>query len=261
MTIHTVGAWCGPKALANPKDTVKFAVAHSIDRLDIMVNDHSKFREPHRFSDRTYQSEKVIGLASHANTAGLSVHLTSWIMPHERYIEAAANYLIPLARNTLAQSLILDAEEPWTQAKQRMRYADAVSCFADHFEKLPCQVGLTGIGYASIDKLGPLADVCRYGVPQAYATNRVGGLQLDRIDDVIRRWKAAFPSLEIVAGLAAYRQDGQDDIPGAGSEIRTAASLAASEGCDTVIYWSMRHIQANPDVARAIAGIKTSAGA
>jgi hypothetical protein len=217
-----------------------------------MINDHSAYRERVRFASRQYDLGKVRELADRCTAVGVVANITSWMMPFTSYIQEAAEILVPLCAYCGSEELILDAEEPWTQARGGLDYDEAAGLLASELVPLTCLLGMTGIGYASERKLDPLAGICRVGIPQAYATNRARGLPLARISNVIQLWRPRFELDTIHGGLAAYRQDGQDDVPGAGSEICAGVREAAEAGCDTVVYWAMRHIRSSREVTEAI---------
>lgn len=250
--IRVVGAWVGASTLANPGRDIDFALKHNINRFDIIVNDHSAKRDPIPFDVRS--ESKIAMLAKMASDAGIQVHLMSWIMPHSMYIEGAARELIPLAHGIGAESVQWDAEEPWTQARQRMSYTRAAELIKEAFRGSKFKMGVNGIGYAPVDKLGPLAEVCDYAVPQAYSTKSSGLDPSKAPGQFYRRWHSKFQR-PIVMGLAAYRQKG---IPG--YTVRQAI-LAAAEATrkigevEGIIYWSLRHIRSSPDVAKAISTI------
>jgi hypothetical protein len=254
-----LGAWCGPREIANPRGTAAFAKELGLSRVDIMINDHSGQRERCRFSTRQYDLGKVRELADRVSVLGITANITSWIMPFSSYIREAAEILLPLCAYCTSDELIWDAEECWTQAQGGLDYDEAASLIASEFRDLTALMGMTGIGYASERKLDPLAGICRVGIPQAYATNRAGGLELENVARCIQRWAPKFELDTLHAGLAAYRQDGQDDIPGAGSEVRKGVEEAEEAGCSTVVYWAMRHIRSSREVAEAIRGLARGA--
>jgi hypothetical protein len=99
----TLGAWCGAKTLANPTRDIDTAVDLGLNRIDLVVNDHSAWRKPSHFSLRDHS--KIMKVAQLARDAGLELNLMSWVMPHEAYIREAAVDLIPLARETGAASI------------------------------------------------------------------------------------------------------------------------------------------------------------
>lgn len=252
--IRTVGAWCGSSALRDPKGAVKFAAAHGIDRLDVIVNDHSKDRAPTRFSLR--DTDRIRNLADVAHAAGLEVHLMSWVMPHADFIHSAADKLLPLAEATGASSIQWDAEEPWTLAKHRLGYPQAAKLIDKRFRGGP-PMGVTGIGYASREKLTPLAAICDYAVPQCYSTHTSGLNPKNVGRKFTERWERVY-RVPVVCGLAAYRQHG---IPGYKKQTAMEAAIrSVPPHIHTVIYWSLPSLQRDPELARVVACAKEISG-
>jgi len=249
--IEKVGVWCGSSTLNNPERDVDFAVANNINRLDIVVNDHSAARKERRFYVR--DNKKIERLCKRAQDNGIDTHLMSWIMPHRKYIDRASELLVPLCNDVGAKSLQWDAEEPWTQARKPMRYKDAALRIRDKFSGLSCQMGYNAIGYASVSKVGPLAEVSDYAVPQAYSTARSGVKPGSGQKKIFKRWMDNFDK-PIIMGLAAFRQKG---IPGhtIESAIKECADASQELGCTTVIYWDLAAIRSSSTVRKAIAGI------
>lgn len=251
-----VGVWVGRSSFKDPSRDVGFCVEHNINQLHIIVNDHSAWREPRDFD--VWNAKQISALATAAADAGMDVHLMSWIMPHEVYLRQAANVLVALAQRTGAKSVQWDAEEPWMKARKPMPRKEAAELLVDEFSAAGVSMGVNGIGYASKDKLGPLAAVCDYTVPQVYATAKSGLDPKKAPRQFYDRWHKSF-SKPVMMGLAAYRQQG---MPGYGSPGE--AMLASIEAVrqipqvDTVVYWSLRHIRANKQVAKAIASIRGS---
>jgi hypothetical protein len=252
--IKSVGAWCGSATLAHPERDVDFAAENGINRFDIVINDHSASRAEREFTVRN--TARIEALCRRAQDNGIETHLMSWIMPYERYIEGAAERLIPLCGDVGAASLQWDAEEPWVLARKqkRMGFKEAASLIAEKFSDLSCEMGVTAIGFASIPKVGPLVEVCDYGVPQAYSTTRSGVKPGSGQKMLHKRWRNKFGK-PIVMGLAAFRQSG---IPGHTVESAMKACIKASGelGCTAVIYWSLQHIRSSSTVRKVIAGIR-----
>ena len=249
--IRTVGAWCGSSSLADPQRDVDFALANNINRLDIVVNDHAKSRAAQPFTVRSGSSIKKLCTA--AQTAGIETHLMSWIMPHAAYIDQAAELLIPICEDVGASSLQWDAEEPWMLAEKSMKYEDASKRIADKFSRLACPMGANAIGFTSIAKMGPLAKICDYVVPQAYSTASSGVTPGDGQRRIFERYEKAF-NRNIVMGLAAFRQSG---IPGHTIESAMTACVNAANDleCDTVLYWSLRQIRSSKEVRNVVRSI------
>lgn len=253
QSIKTVGAWCGPAALKKPRNTVNFAAKNGINRIDIVVNDHSKWRTDKPFD--IFNRAQIVALANAAAAKGIEVHLMSWVMPFENYIESAAEILIPLCKDTGAASLMWDAEEPWNQATNAMTHRAAAKFLGQKFANLSCPMGITGIGFAPVAKLGPLAELCDYAVPQVYVTSGSGLKPEKAPGRFYERWSKNFRK-PIVMGLAAYKQTG---VPGHPSiESAMGATIEATRGLDvdTIVYWSMRWIQKTAAVAEVVKGIR-----
>jgi len=167
-------------------------------------------------------------------------------MPHANYIDQAADMLVPLCDDVGAASLQWDAEEPWMLAQRPMKHRDAAERIAERFAALSCPMGANAIGYASVEKFGPLAEICDYVVPQAYSTTSSGVVPGDGQRRIYERYEKAF-ARDIVMGLAAFRQT---DIPGHSVRSAMTACVEAADdlGCDAVVYWSLRQIRASTDV-------------
>ena len=167
-------------------------------------------------------------------------------MPHAAYIDQAAELLVPICEDVGASSLQWDAEEPWMLAHKPMDYREAAERIADRFSNLSCPMGANAIGFVSIAKFGPLADICDYVVPQAYSTTSSGVTPGDGQRHIFDRYKKAFDR-RIVMGLAAFRQSG---IAGHNVESAMTACVNAANDreCDTVLYWSLRQIRASTAV-------------
>lgn len=254
-------AWCGLSSLANPDRDVRFATSIGLTGLDIIVNDHSADRSPRKFDHRSTQ--QIVTLAKMARDAGLQVHLMSWIMPHADYLRGAADALPELVEKTGALSLCWDAEEPWTLAKKRMRYADAGELVAELFAKREFELGVTGIRYASTSKLAPLilardlpklgglANVCDYMVPQCYSTSTSKADPSTVVTKGFDMWREKFgDDTRFVPGLAGYRQDGIK-----GHTIRSAMQAAidnADDHAEEVIWWGLNSLRKSPKTARAV---------
>ncbi len=245
-----IGAWAGSASLANPERDVRFCVETGIDRLDLIVNDHSGSRMPRDFTMR--RIGKIKRLVEVAREHGIEVHFMSWIMPHRNYIKQAAEQLVPICNDLGITSLQWDAEEPWTQAKQAMRYSAAAKLIATEFADLECPMGVNGIGYTPPGKFRPLAEICSYVVPQCYATKSSRLNPTTCVPRFVRRYRAKFGADKPVqVGLAAYRQ------PPKGFTVESAmtasfASAEAIENCDAVIYWSLGWIRRSRRIASII---------
>lgn len=249
--LPTVGVWCGRSSLRNPGRDVDFALEHNINRFDIVVNDHSKWRTPKSFD--TYDKKQIVDLSRIARVYGIEVHLMSWVMPHEQYIVEAKEQLAQLMEETGAKSLQWDAEEPWTQGRGDMTHAQAAQLIGELFSDT--SMGVNGIGYAPKTKIGPLAEVCEYVVPQAYATRTSGLHPATAPYRFHTRWSKAFKK-PVVMGLAAYRQSGIEGFTEAEAIHTAAQKTLLIKDVDTLLYWSLYHIRKNPTVAAEIAKLR-----
>lgn len=248
--LRSIGAWVRRASLEKPDEIVAFARQTKIDRLDVVVNDHSACRSPTPFD--TFALPKIERFCMRARDAGLSVHLMSWLMPHAAYIDQAAAVLVPLCQRVGAASLQWDAEEPWTKANAPLSYDVAAARIRSAFYGLGRPMGANAIASVSIAKFGPLAAICDYVVPQVYATASSGVSPEAGPPRYYRRYRDAFGK-PVVMGLAAYKQAG---IPGhtPASAIRAAIDATIALGdVDTAIYWSIEAIRSAPKVAAAIA--------
>ena len=248
-----IGVWAGTSSLLKPKRDVEFCRKIGINRLDIIVNDHSKSRSQRDFD--MHKVERIEVLSELAKESGMEVHIMSWVMPHADYIRQAAKALVPLCNDLGIDSLQWDAEEPWTQARDPMPYSSAADLLSDEFRNLKCPMGVNGIGYTPTSKFKPLADICEYIVPQCYATKTSKMNPTTVVPKFVRRYRAKFGvSKPIQVGLAAYRQPPKGfTIDGA-----MAASFAgaeAIEGCDAVIYWSLGWLRRSRSAAKFIKNI------
>lgn len=257
-------AWCGLSSLAHPARDVAFAKSIGLTGIDIIANDHSAAREPRRFDIRPTQ--QIVTLATMARDAGLDVHLMSWIMPHANYLREAADVLPELVHQAGAMSVCWDAEEPWTLAKKRMKYADAGALVAELFADRTFELGVTGIRYASTSKLAPLivhrnlpklahlGDACNYIVPQCYSTSTSKADPSAVVSKGVATWRKKFgDGPRMVPGLAAYRQSGIN-----GHSIRSAMQAAidnAEEHSDTAIWWGLNSLRKSPKTAAVVASL------
>lgn len=247
----TIGMWTGRASLNNPERDVQLCLKNNIRRLDVIVNDHSGSRAEREFD--LFKESKIRRLVGLAKGNNIDVHFMSWVMPHEAYIEQAAERLVPLCNELGVSSLQWDAEEPWTKAKDHMGHEKAARYLADVFAMLDCPMGVNGIGYTPVEKFGPLHEICDYVVPQCYSTSTSGMKPTTVVPKCIRRWHKVFGEDKPMAiGLAAYRQHGIDGHS-IESAMRSAyAGAEAIEGVDTVIYWSLSSVRTSSTVAKVI---------
>lgn len=248
------GAWAGAASMASPstiRRDIALAKKVGLHRLDVIINDHSKWRSPRVYD--TYSRAKIVALLLAAADAGLETHVTSWVMPHENYLRRMGLELHEIAEAAPVTSVVLDAEEPWTLASSPMNWGRAAELVAEVLGGL--RWGVTGIGYASPTKLGPLVKRGRFMLPQCYATNDTK-LRPAQIAPVLcKRWRETFVGeRDLVVGLAAYNQTGI-----AGHTVESAM-LAAFQGAQAqrpvaVSHWSLSAIRNSAAVGRAMTAI------
>jgi len=252
--------WTGRASLANPERDVRLCVENNIRRLDIIVNDHSAARAARDFD--VFDVARIRRLVETARASGIDVHFMSWVMPHEEYIERAAEILVPMCNELRVSSLQWDAEEPWTRAERPMDYAAAARRIKDSFSDLQCEMGVNGIGYTPVEKFGPLHEISDYVVPQCYATSTSGAMTPTTVvPRCVRRWEKVFGKKRMAIGLAAYRQEGIEGHTVESAMKAAYAGAEAIEGVDTVIYWSLSSVRLNSAVARTIRQLGARPGA
>lgn len=252
--ISHVGAWCGMSSLRNPSRDVAFAKSIGLNRLDVIVNEHSSDRNPRGFD--TYDRQKIVEFCHRAQGEGIQTHLMSWIMPYEDYIQEASEQLTSLCSVAGTSSLQWDAEEPWTLAKRRIPYREAAQMIKEKFADLTCRMGVNGIGYTPVGRFGPLAEICDYVVPQCYSTSTSGQKPEDVVPKFVRRYKELFGDKVRTIGLAAYRQK----IPNYTVDQAMRAPIHAAhalEGVNAIVYWSLTSIRRNRRVANVIKSIRS----
>lgn len=245
----SVGAWTGSGSITNTDDMardVAFAKWLGLTRLDVMVNDHSAKRQPRDFD--TYNKGRVAAFCKRAVAEGIEIHLTTWCMPHERYIQQLGVQMTDLVGECGARSICLDAEEPWVNAVRPMSWEAAASLMDD---VLDAPFGVSGIGYASKTKLGPLVRRAQYMVPQCYSTS---GNSLDPKKAAVQLsnlWRSRFGNRPLVVGLAGYKQDGRPGYTKA-QFMKAAFDTARRADPISIVYWSLRHIRASRTTANLI---------
>jgi hypothetical protein len=185
-------------------------------------------------------SAVVMGL----HRLGVSPHLVSWLRPTERYMRAAADKLRPLCMTLGANSLMFDAEEPWTRHPSlHGRGETAAEAFlARHwsFDYWPCELGVSGITYIP-SAVRPLARRCQYVLPQAYSVAHVNASYRPGVTQRLahERWQEF--GKPIVMGLAAWKLNRHGGLSQTGS-MQRAITAAEDLGVDEVAYWSLRWV-------------------
>lgn len=248
--LRSVGAWTGSSSISSTaaiERDVRFCKALGLGCIHLVVNDHSAKREPMDFG--TYNKKNIIAFCKRATDEGIAVHLMTWCMPHEGYIRGLGTQMVDLVASAGARSVELDAEEPWVNARRPMRYEDAGALMAEVLAPVP--FGVTGIGYASTPKLGPLVRRAKYMTPQCYST---AGNKLDPAKaskQLVGMWKGKFGAREVVVGLAGYRQSGRPGYTKA-RFMSTAFECALTVLPTDIVYWSLRQIRASRETANLI---------
>lgn len=258
LGVRRVGAWTGWAAFDDDKSlklTIDRCKWLGLRRLDVIVNDFSAKRAPVDFE--MYRLARVVAIGKACRDAGIDMHMMSWLMPHRAFIDDAAKQLRTAFELSGAKSIQWDAEEPWTQAQRPMNYVEAAALIAERFAGVP--MGVNGIMYASKAKLGPLAAVCDYVVPQCYSTDSQPIDPAVVVRQGLRLWRE-WTDKPIVVGLAAYRQVGIP-IPGDPrkrdytSDAAMRLAFAGAEQARTVsdvIYWSLGAIADSRAVAETV---------
>lgn len=230
----SVGVWLQSPALLDPDGTAGALAELGVSTVNIMLNDFSRARDPSTF--RTHDVLKLGRMAEAAHDAGMSVDLTTWVMPHAGFIEGLAK-LRNLRSALGAHRIWLDAEEPWVRARNPMGYHAAADAIAQGLHGVP--LVLSGIPFANA-KLGSLAAVCGTWSPQCYATTRPQSMKPGSAAEVgVKQWRQRFgePADGWVIGLAGYMQPAN-----AGSMMGPALDGAAKTGAREVCYWSSSQI-------------------
>jgi hypothetical protein len=226
----TTGVWCRRPGF----EDIELAASLGFTRLDVMVNEMSKARGFSSFV-MDWDADAYRNVVAKAHMEGIrEVHFTAWAMPHETYMAFAGDTLQQLCIDTGADGIVLDAEEPWTLA-DRPSYGKAAEMF--YRQAKGCRTGITGIGYANLDKLRPLMEQADYGIPQCYSTN-TSKVPPEHLGKLVEHWRKFGKPL--VPGLAAYRQS---SIKGHTTKTAMRAARAELSEFDTVIYWSLRQIK------------------
>ena len=248
MRVH---AWIPSSAFSDPAETVVNLQAAGVHVANLMLNDFSDKREASEFE--TFNVDKIAAMAAACQAAGIEVHATTWIMPHDLFIDGMLEELPPLLARIGCTLLLLNAEGPWTHAEGEFEYEAAAEKLLDMFY----QLGLTGIGSAP-EELLSLARICAVWCPQSYATEGSQATPGGVVPYSISRWSDEFgnPSHGWIIGLAAYDQD----TPAEASMQPPIDDVEAS-GLSEVCYWTINAISERTDVQTFVAGISKATSA
>jgi hypothetical protein len=213
-----------------------------------MLNDFLKARGPTAFS--TFPVDKINAMAKACRDAGIEVHLTSWIMPHDLFMDGALAVLPGLIASTGATLLMWDAEGPWCDATGCFDYAAA----AAKAERVFPRLGLSGIG-AALTELVELAKVCVVWSPQSYATEESQSSPDKVVTYSLGEWRERYgePVEGWIMGLAGYKQ--ADD---AVSTMQPCIDDVVAAGIKRVCYWTINSVMEDDDVIEFLACLATS---
>jgi hypothetical protein len=238
-------AWVPSSAFSDPAAAVAGLHAARVAIANLMVNDYASGREAQRFT--TFDVGKINAMARACRDGGIEVHLTSWIMPHDVYMDGALQQLPPLLASTGATLLVWDAESPWVKATGSFSYTRATEKAASIFPRL----GLTGIGSAPVE-LCALANVCKVFVPQCYATSDSQATPGGVVPYSLGEWSERYgePEEAWAVGLAAY-----DQTTPPTSTMQPPIDAAKTEGVTNVCYWTSNAIADDQAVCEFVAGL------
>jgi len=246
MRVH---AWIPSSAFFDPAETVNHLQAAGVQVANLMINDFSAERAECPF--RTFDTGKILAMALACSDAGIEVQLTTWVMPHDSWIDGAIEVLPGLLVDTGATMLWLDAEEPWTKATGCFDYQAAAERLGHAFPRL----ALSGIGSARVE-LTSLATICDVFSPQAYATKDSQSTPGGVVPYSLNSWRSLFgePFEGWVIGLAAYDQGSP-----ASSTMQPPIDDVVASGIGQVCYWTINAISQRVDVRAFVAGLAPAA--
>lgn len=233
-------AYAGAWALRNPARAVELAQRCGLAGLCIVLHDRAGQRRASKLA--LYSPRRIYALADACHDAGLGVEALAWVMRHEAFTAEAADVLPGLLDSIGAESLQLDAEEPWTQSRgpgtldpeeASIRWSDAV---LEPVRQSDVTIGVSAIGYMP-RSVFPLTSVADYVSPQWYTT-RTSQLRpsgLPRVAGWLRRRLPGLTPDEIRPAVAAYRQ-----IPG---ELEACLEAVDGLGCSTAYVWQLKSLR------------------
>lgn len=246
-----VSAWVPYSDTLTPAKTVAELRAAGITTAVLMVNDFSDARGPTAF--RTFDRSRLVDMAVACRMAEIPVWLCSWVMPHAVFIDGAIDQLPSLLKDTGADMLMWDAEEPWTRSGSAGSRVASADRLAQAFGS--ANLAVTAIGSAP-SEVKPLADVCSVWSPQAYATVDSDASAERVVPYSLGRWREVYgsPSGHWMIGLAGYDQ-AADPATTMQPPIDDVLAADLSEVC----YWTSNAIASRPDVAAFVAGLTRAA--
>jgi hypothetical protein len=245
-----VHAWVTSQCFTDSDDierTIRELQAANVSVANIMLNDFSSGREAQPFS--TFSVDKLKAMAAACHAAGIVVHATTWVMPHEVFVDGMLAQLPALLAAMGCTLLVLDAEEPWTKATGSFDYAEAAAAIARVFPRL----GLSGIGDA-LDDLRELAKICHVWCPQAYATKDSQATPGGVGPYCFNCWTKDFgpPREGWIFGLAAYDQATPPSVT-MQPVIDDMLELGIRDGC----FWTINYVADRSDVNAFVASLST----
>lgn len=231
--IRRVWAWCG-RSIYTDRRNVLVRRAAKLKLTDVCVTGNSIKDGVNALPTRARLVETIQALQAE----GIAAHVLWFPWPTVAAATRAAQVLGELAALGL-RSTQLDLEENWTQHK-RPDYPAATAAFFDTYERLTdVPVGVTGIPFHSVTKLGEAIRRSAYVATQGYSSNRLGYLPGHVQRTAHARWRGY--GKPVVAGLAAYGQEGAGGMPAARAvataveAVRALTDPAVSE----VAWWSL----------------------
>lgn len=234
-------AWAGRACLTDTPVWATRATSYGLTHVDLVLNDHSAWRGPRAFD--TYDRDALVRAAHTFHEHGLVVNLMSWCMPHEEYLAGMANFLEWYVARAPPARLELDLEGPWTEAEGNVDY-DLAATWVRHAVERVHELGVNGIGYADVAKLGPVLRLAAIGTVQAYPTLRNQGDVDNWPERFARRWAAKMPRESAsrpryAIGLPAYGQ-GLRSVSRVGRMLRSVRRVASEPWwSERVCFWTL----------------------
>lgn len=260
-SIHHVGAWCGSFGLREPRRAAEAAAALGLDALVLPLNHFAEVREPIPWSTRDVGS--LAALAQETQAKGLEVHLATWLVADEGFVDAAVGSVADLVTTLDARSLVLIVDNPWFAGAREGDTSALEDRLVGGLAAVPCPIGMTS---HSILPSGAreLAVRVDFLVPEALSTTTSGLAVGSGQRACLASWREVAPAP--VVTLAAGRQRGlrrdvlstDDDAATYGVEeaLRTAFLAADDEGVTAVWYRALRHIVEDAEVAAFLHNVR-----
>lgn len=201
--MKAVGAWIQNSLIGEPDRAVDLMKRGGFNSASLVTNDFSKNRGPTEYWTRDLA--RLANMADACHAAGIEVTLTTWVMPHDVFVDGMLEQLPEIIDATGATRLYLDAEEPWNAATGEFDREVAAWEIGSGLGDI-VELALSAIVYCPEVEILPLAGICPVYSPQAYSTI---ANDLDPHTGVTKardRWVAKFGEPECWSmGLAAYK--------------------------------------------------------